>query len=150
MRIKYFILSFALFFVGFQGDSFAQKYSPCTDSTVHSLLVHKNTEWETKGYQLHTNHEVLMSNGGYTPFIIQVQKGKKYVVNFIPHPLAKNIFVNIADQDKKEIKKAKAYKNQEVSLEFTAQYDGTYYILTKQKIRKSKTVCGGFSILVSE
>ncbi len=148
MKIKYFI-SGLLLSTCLISTSFAQekKQAACNDSLIHSELISRNSKWEAEKFQIHTTVQLSMLNDGYTPLIIDVKKGKNYVVNFIPSPKAKGIFLSVIDKEKNEMGKLKGKANKTYTLQFTAQYDGQYWVLAKQKVKGSKEVCGGFSIL---
>lgn len=148
MKIKYFIsgliLSTCLITTSFAQE---KKQAACNDSLIHAELINRNSNWEAQQFIIHTTVQLSMLNDGYTPFIIDAKKGKSYVVNFIPNPKAKGVFLSIIDKDKNELGKLNGKANKTYTLQFTAQYDGQHFVLAKQKIRGSKEVCGGISIL---
>lgn len=148
MKIKYFISSIILS-TCLITTSFAQekKHAACTDSLLHAALINRNSNWEVQQYKIHTTIQLSMLNNAYTPFIIDVKKGKSYVVNFIPNPKAKGVFISVIDKDKNELGKLKGKANKPYTIQFTAQYDGQYFVLVKQKVSRSKDVCGGISVL---
>lgn len=146
------ILCFSLSII-FSGISFQQIYaqqksvSSCNDNIIHETLVTNNSALEKQGYKITLTKNVSMLNGGIQPVTIDVKKGKNYVVNYIPQSNAKKIKLTIWDKDKNEIAKEKGSKGQQLSTTFTANYTGQMYIFLSQKIKGSKEVCGGISVL---
>lgn len=119
----------------------------CQDPIIHSRVVINNNTYEEKGYTINTTKNVMMPNGGYYAVPFKVKKGKQYVVSYYPQGDAKKVQMIIGDEHKKEIYKAKGATGQQLSHSFISAYDGQMIIFLRQKIKKSKVVCGGISVM---
>lgn len=124
---------------------------PCEHPEIHKQLVELNTLKLNGQAKLSMFQVIQVPTKAYVPVLVNVEKGKRYMVNISADKSYRNLEMSMIDGDKNELfrvtAKGKKGENAYLTKEFEAKETGQYWLILHQSIKKGSSECLGVGII---
>lgn len=120
----------------------------CLDAAIRVKVEQQKRELGARGFSPYKDAMLHMHSRETTPVAVEMEKGVQYQIVYNAHRNARQMEMEILDQDRQLLDKVrqKPSENSTLYYSFTPDQSGPYLFLLRQRA-KEKKLCGGFTIL---